>query len=472
MNDQAIRFRVGVFVLSALLLLAVLITLFGGVPSYFKPSTSYSIIFANALGVAPGTPVRRSGVKIGEVRKVELENESGKVDVTISVEAGYILRKGDKATLVQGLLGGDTAIAFLPPAEVEVIDVAAVEPGSVLVGYTQADTGTVLQRTAELMPPAQDAIVEAKEVFKKLDKMMPLIERTFERFDRMLPTFERTMIQIEKMTPLVEDTMKEYRDLAKATRETIPDLRKTNDEIRELSKATRLTIPDLRRTNDEIQLLTRTYTKLGERADILLQTNEDKFVKTLDRLQDVVRRVGDVLNDENQRNLQNTLRNVSTSSNRLDGIARNTEDFLKETRGIIKQINDSLVKVDDTLTSVQKVARPLGERGESIIKNVDESTDKLNRTLGDFRDLMQNVGRSDGSLQRLLTDPSLYNNLNETSCTINRLMPRMDRILRDVEIFADKIARHPESLGVGGVVRPGSGLKEAPTPYKIIPTYP
>jgi hypothetical protein len=26
-------------------------------------------------------------------------------------------------------------------------------------------------------------------------------------------------------------------------------------------------------------------------------------------------------------------------------------------------------------------------------------------------------------------------------------------------VFADKVARHPESLGVGGVVRPGSGLK-------------
>ena len=29
--------------------------------------------------------------------------------------------------------------------------------------------------------------------------------------------------------------------------------------------------------------------------------------------------------------------------------------------------------------------------------------------------------------------------------------------------FADKIARHPESLGIGGVVSPSSGLKEAPS---------
>ena len=34
----------------------------------------------------------------------------------------------------------------------------------------------------------------------------------------------------------------------------------------------------------------------------------------------------------------------------------------------------------------------------------------------------------------------------------------------DFETFADKLARHPEALGIGGVVRPGTGLKDPPTP--------
>ena len=60
-------------------------------------------------------------------------------------------------------------------------------------------------------------------------------------------------------------------------------------------------------------------------------------------------------------------------------------------------------------------------------------------------------------------DPELYNNLNDAACMLTRLMPRVDRILRDVEVFADKIARHPESLGVGGAINPSSGLKTVPT---------
>ena len=67
-----------------------------------------------------------------------------------------------------------------------------------------------------------------------------------------------------------------------------------------------------------------------------------------------------------------------------------------------------------------------------------------------------------GALRRFLNDPSIYNNLSDAACMLTRMLPRVDRILRDVEVFANKIARHPESLGVGGVVSPSSGLKEAP----------
>jgi phospholipid/cholesterol/gamma-HCH transport system substrate-binding protein len=46
---------------------------------------------------------------------------------------------------------------------------------------------------------------------------------------------------------------------------------------------------------------------------------------------------------------------------------------------------------------------------------------------------------------------------------VTQVLPRVDRIMRDVEVFADKIARHPESIGIGGAVRPSAGLKEGPS---------
>src|SRR5438309_3177512 len=102
MNDQALRFKFGIFVLASLILLAVLTILFGGFPNYFKRSETYTIVFSNAQGVAPGTPVRRSGVRIGEVSSVVFDNESGKVKVEIRIDDKYFLRKNDRPTLVQG----------------------------------------------------------------------------------------------------------------------------------------------------------------------------------------------------------------------------------------------------------------------------------------------------------------------------------------------------------------------------------
>src|SRR5471030_2538472 len=141
MNDQALRFRFGIFVLASLILLAVLTILFGGFPSYFKRTDDYTILFASAQGVAPGTPVRRSGVRIGEVRSVKLDNETGKVTVVIRVDDNYTLPKGDHPTIQQNLLGGEATIAFLPPADKKDVNMAPVTPGAVLEGVVPPDPG-------------------------------------------------------------------------------------------------------------------------------------------------------------------------------------------------------------------------------------------------------------------------------------------------------------------------------------------
>jgi hypothetical protein len=40
-----------------------------------------------------------------------------------------------------------------------------------------------------------------------------------------------------------------------------------------------------------------------------------------------------------------------------------------------------------------------------------------------------------------------------------------------MEIFADKLARHPELIGLRGAIVPSIGLKESPSviPYRVIP---
>ncbi len=434
MNDQAIRFRIGIFVLGAFILLAVLIILFGGFPTMFKPAETYTVRFTNVAGVSQGTPVRRAGVRIGEVRQLSLDDEAGRVNVLFQIEKGYTIRKNDQVILGKGLFGTDVSIDFVPqvPEPGKVADTTLVEPGAVLEGVMPAD---VVQRTAELVPPAQEMINDFRKVLQRLDKMGPLLE----------------------------DTLREYRDVGKGIREAMPELKRTSSDVSETAKITRQVMPELRKTFEEFQVTARTWSKVGERADVLMSTNEEKITKAIDRLQDTLKRFSDVFSDENQKNFQLILKNTRATSDRFEQITKTTEGMLVETQKTIKRINESVSRTEEILTNLQKATKPIGERSQSIVKNLDESTGKLNLLLGDVRGLLNSFGKADGTVQRFLSDPTLFHSLTETMDGVNKMMPRLQHILRDVEIFADKIARHPESLGVGGALRPSNGLKEGPT---------
>jgi phospholipid/cholesterol/gamma-HCH transport system substrate-binding protein len=111
---------------------------------------------------------------------------------------------------------------------------------------------------------------------------------------------------------------------------------------------------------------------------------------------------------------------------------------------------------------MEETVKPLPERTRKIMQNLDEGTDRLNRSLKNLGDLLRFAVQTDGAFRRFLTNPELYNRLNTAACMLTKLLPRLDPILSDLEVFADKIARHPETLGVRGAIRPSSGVKLNP----------
>jgi phospholipid/cholesterol/gamma-HCH transport system substrate-binding protein len=129
----------------------------------------------------------------------------------------------------------------------------------------------------------------------------------------------------------------------------------------------------------------------------------------------------------------------------------------------MKRLGDSINQVDQVLSNLDTATRPIAQHSASVVKNLDESSAELNKTLREFGDLLRTFNQGEGTVRRFLTDPSLYVSLTDAVNQLTHVLPRVDRILRDVEVFADKIARHPESLGVSGAIRPSKGLKEAPT---------
>jgi ABC-type transporter Mla subunit MlaD len=470
MNARALRFRLGLFVLAGLVLLAALITLLGSLPGLWRHCRRYTVTFHSAPGVAPGTPVRRSGIRIGRVERVDLDDVTGRVRVGILVESKYTIHRGDLAALVHGLLGGDTAIDLALRPGAGPAGRASLAEGECLEGVSQADVGAVMSQASGIMAPAQDALKDLDTLLQAVNRIVPALEDSLREFRAvgqstrdMIPAWRglaqatRDMIpEWQKVAQVTHEMIPEWRGVAKAARDMVP-------ELQELARETRKAIPTLRDTGAEIQVTAENWGKLGEHLDVLVQTNEQKLAGTLDRLDQVLARVHGFLSDDNQRAVAAVLKNLRAGSDQVESIAKDADGLLRESRHAIQRADDSLGRAGEVLVSVQKAVQPLPERSDRISKNLDESSAKMNKLLDEFRDLLRIVATTDSTLHRFYTDPSLYQHLNDTACMLTRILPRLDWILRDGQVFADKIARHPEVLGFGGVVRPSVGLKESPS---------
>jgi ABC-type transporter Mla subunit MlaD len=459
MSDRAKQIAIGVVVLVALGLLGTLVVLFGSLPDYFRRSNYYTVRFTEAPGVSAGTPVRRSGVRIGEVADVILDDERGIVRVRVGIDPRYTLHQNEQATLVTGLFGGDVSIDFIP-AQAEggqPVDRAALEPGAEVVGVRQANVNTLLNRASEVVPTTQETLNDMRKSMQRLERMAPLAEETMREYRDLAR-------QTREALPEVRRTNEEVRRLAEDVRATMPELRRTNESLRKLADSANAAVPDLRKNADDVAATARVWGRVGERVDLLLQTNQERITKIVENLNESLIRVNDVLSEANRQNLSSVIEKTRIASERFPSISRNVDDISNEGRTSVRRLNDTLVRLDATLADLQKTTRPLGERGPAITQNLDESLAKLNATLGDARALMRVLDQGDGTLRRILVDPSLYQHLDEAACVLAKAMPRVELILRNIEIFADKLARHPESIGLRGAIKPSNGLKDPPTP--------
>ena len=148
MNERVMQFRIGMFVIVAGLVLAMLILWFGESPSILRDHVFLTVHYREAPGVAEGTPVRKSGIRIGEVTTIGFDDRAGQPDgvlVTLSIDRKYKLKVGSVARLSRSLIG-DVTIDMLPgvgPALIATSDTPHGAP--VLEGAVAADPSKALE---------------------------------------------------------------------------------------------------------------------------------------------------------------------------------------------------------------------------------------------------------------------------------------------------------------------------------------
>ncbi|MDW7993931.1 MAG: MlaD family protein [Gemmatales bacterium] len=413
MNDTAFKFRLGLFVLIALILLGALIVLFERVPEYFARYITYEVRFREAPGLEKGMPVRKSGVKIGEVADYDLDPDTGIVRVHIQVDRRYQLRMGDQAFMSRGLVLGETAINFMMGE-----DRRPAPPGHVFEGKEPPDLGRALGQARTLADLAGQTLQEVLVAANNLSKAAESAD-TFLRANRA--QLDQTIQRVHDLVGRANDLLRE--ENRHNLTATLRNFRQASEQFDQLTRRTDALLTD---THKAVQQLTTRLDQLSTSAEATL----NEIRRTVERLD----------------------KQIASSGPKAD-------ELLLEGRTTLKRLQASLDRADELLTSLQQTGKLLQERAPNILRNLDEGTARVNALAQELGAFAKALNEADGTVRRLMNDPSLYNNLNAAAAQLSRSMPQLQQILRDLSLFADRIARHPELLGVGGVVNPSSGIK-------------
>ena len=355
MNDRVMQFRVGVVVLATAIIAGILVVLFGDLPSLVQATYPLKMSFADARGIANGTPVRKNGILVGRVAGVELD-ERGGVSVVADIDS-YVRVYRDEQPRIASTLLGDAEIQLVP---------GTIRPPRQRLGKDETLVGAVSR--------------DPFEVFATLEPKMGV----------------------------------------------------ALDSLTEASAA---------------------VTKLSGNLDRLMLGEDDTFEKmvrktesALDAFSQAMANINDVMGDPNARaKLKETLNGLP--------------DVLADLRTTVKGIGTTVDSADRNLRNLEGLTKPLGERGEGMVAQVNQTIGRLDEVLQQAAAFTRALNESQGTLGKLVRDPKVYDDLAQAAANVNGLTRELRPIVNDVRVFADKIARHPEQLGVRGALDRRPGLK-------------
>jgi phospholipid/cholesterol/gamma-HCH transport system substrate-binding protein len=200
------------------------------------------------------------------------------------------------------------------------------------------------------------------------------------------------------------------------------------------------------KAGDQIGELAGNLNKMFSTNDDQIQRILDKTESSLDGLQRTLGNVDGVLGDQQ---VQQQLRQSIVE----------LPELFKQSRDTLDRMQDAIESANRNMHNMEGLTGPLGDRGEQMVTKIDSTMGRLDELLAQFVMFGKQLNEENGSLNRLVRDPELYQSLNQAAKNVEQITCELKPIVRDARAFSDKVARHPEVLGVGGAIRRSSGIK-------------
>ncbi len=189
MDRSKVELKVGIFVFSALVVLAVFIFKIGNFKDYGK-GYSLRIVFSNVSGVKSGSPVRFSGVDVGQVNRLNViegeQNKDTKIEVIVWIRKSLSIPRNSRAYInTLGLLG-EKYIEIIPPSEYE----SFLQPGDIIVGSDPIMMQHWLSEGEKILRDLQELIHKLKAGDGTVGKLLN-DDRLYEELEGLISDIRR-----------------------------------------------------------------------------------------------------------------------------------------------------------------------------------------------------------------------------------------------------------------------------------------
>ncbi|MFM8189622.1 MAG: MlaD family protein [Planctomycetota bacterium] len=421
MDDNGYRFGVGVLVLASAIIGVLLIAFFGAVPKFWMERYRFTVNFPSAPNVGVDTPVRKNGVHIGRVAKVELRKQrGGGVDLLLEIDGDYELLVGEVPRIKTGsLISGDSIIEFVEPDTKELL--------TRFDGFSGSPKDGVLDER-ELQASQQ---VIGRQDFIAKGEVVPDPLEAFGDMAGLANSLQRVAERMDNILSVAQDTFGG-----------------DNTPIRDVTSRMQTTL-------DNINVTVGTINRIGtqiERANI-----PDLVAEALNTLPGLLKKAEGTLTQ-----LQSTLKGFEEFSDSLESIGG-------EFQGIGETVRSALTNADQAIGNLAEITEPISQRSDQIAANLGNALANIEGLAADLKIFARRLNNSQGTLARLVDDPSMYGKLNDTldnirlvSGNVEVITRRLQPVIEDVRVTADKLARDPAQMGVRGILSPrpnGLGVK-------------
>ncbi|MGI9472426.1 MAG: MlaD family protein [Rubripirellula sp.] len=393
MDENRLRFGVGVLVISAIGIGIILTFLFGAFPSVLQRDYTLSVVFPSAEGIGANTAVVRDGVRIGRVSSIDLREEGG-VLVTLSMDATKTLSHSYVPRIGSGnFVTGDAQLEFVLAKPPTLSSIFSDDLELVNKPYTDGeflDYGTKSESLFEMQNDLQQT------------------------FDAIRNAGESIAIAAESVNQLADGV------------NTI--IGGTDSKVEEVADEAVKALQEFNGAMSDIRAI------VGN--PVLRESLEKSVVK-----------LPEVLN-EAQLTLDSTRRT-------FESFERVGDQFEKVGVAAVDTVNSARVTVDSaqkTVQNIEQFTEPLAQNGDKLVNQVMSTMARVEAAFVQIDDFGKLLNSDSGSVRLLMEDDEMYWKIRRTVENIESATARVRPIMDDVRVFTDKIARDPRQLGVRGAL--------------------